>query len=65
MVPPSSCACWIARSQAEARMAAFSYIEGFYNPLSRHSALGYRSPVVCEQETRPDPLPEPLFSQVP
>jgi hypothetical protein len=33
-------------SQAEARMAVFSYIEGFYAPLRRHSALGYRSPVV-------------------
>ncbi|KQP69876.1 transposase [Methylobacterium sp. Leaf112] len=53
------------RSQAEARMACFSYIEGFYNPLRRHSALGYRSPVVYEQETQPDPLPEPLFSQAP
>jgi hypothetical protein len=40
-----------------------SYIEGFYNPQRRHSALGYRSPVVYEQETQPDPLPEPLFSQ--
>jgi putative transposase len=52
-------------SQAEARMACFSYIEGFYNPLRRHSALGYRSPVVYEQETRPEPLTEPLPSQAP
>ena len=36
------------RSQAEARMAVFSCIESFYNPLRRHSALGYRSPVVYE-----------------
>lgn len=53
------------RSQAEARMACFSYIEGFYNPLRRHSALGYRSPVVYEQETRPGPPTEPLPSQAP
>ena len=53
------------RSQAEARMACFSYIEGFYNPLRRYSALIYRSPVAYEQETQPDPLPKPLFSQVP
>ncbi len=53
------------RSQAEARMACFSYIEGFYNPLRRHSALGYRSPVVYENETRSDPLPETLLSQAP
>lgn len=38
------------RSQAEARMACFSYIESFYNPLRLHSALGYRSPVTYEQE---------------
>lgn len=53
------------RSQAEARMACFSYIEGFYNPLRRHSALGYRSPVVYEQETPSDPLHEPMFTQAP
>jgi putative transposase len=40
------------RSQAEARMAVFSYVEGFYNPLRLHSALGYRSPVTYEQEHR-------------
>ena len=27
-------------SQAEARMACFSYIEGWYNPVRLHSALG-------------------------
>lgn len=41
------------KSQAEARMAVFSYIEGFYNPLRLHSALGYRSPVTYEQEHAP------------
>ena len=41
------------RSQAKARMAVFSYIEGFYNPLRLHSALGYRSPVTYEQEHAP------------
>jgi putative transposase len=37
-------------SHAEARMALFSYIEGWYNPLRLHSALGYRSPVSYEKE---------------
>ena len=37
-------------SQAEARVACFSFIEGFYNPTRRHSALGYRSPICYEQE---------------
>ena len=31
-------------------MACFSYIEGFYNPVRLHSALGYRSPITYEQE---------------
>jgi putative transposase len=53
------------RSQAEARMACFSYIEGFYNPLRRHSALGYRSPVVYEQETASELPTETLINQVP
>ena len=35
-------------SQAEARMACFSYIEGWYNPVRLHSALGYRSPMTYE-----------------
>lgn len=30
-------------SQAEARMACFSYIEGWYNPVRLHSGPGYRS----------------------
>ncbi len=25
------------------------YIEAVYNPLRRHSALGYKSPVECEK----------------
>jgi hypothetical protein len=29
-------------SQAKARVACFSFIEGFYNPVRLHSALGYR-----------------------
>ena len=35
-------------SQAEAKMACFSFIEGWYNPVRLHSALSYRSPVVFE-----------------
>ena len=35
-------------SQAEAKMACFSFIEGCYNPVRLHSALGYRSPMAYE-----------------
>lgn len=32
------------RSVEEARIETFSYIDGYYNRIRRHSALGYRSP---------------------
>jgi putative transposase len=37
------------RTKAEARLAIFSFIEGFYNPLRRHSGLGYLSPIDYER----------------
>ena len=40
-------------SQAQARMAVFDFIEGFYNPVRLHSALGYRSPVCYQREVMP------------
>ena len=36
------------RIRAEARLAVFEFIEGFYNRRRRHSALGYQSPVAFE-----------------
>jgi len=38
------------RTRSDARQNIFSYIEGFYNRIRRHSALGYRSPLEFEQE---------------
>src|SRR6202140_2991477 len=35
-------------SQAAAKIACFSFIEGWYNPARLHSALGYRSPIAYE-----------------
>lgn len=37
------------KTQAEARMATFAFIEGFYNPRRRHSALNYLSPMAFER----------------
>jgi putative transposase len=34
--------------QAEVRMACFSDIEGWYNSVRLHSALGHRSPMAYE-----------------
>lgn len=38
------------RTQQEAELAIFDYIETFYNPRRLHSALGYQSPVDFELE---------------
>jgi putative transposase len=54
------------RSQAEARMAVFTFIEGWYNPRRRPSALGYLSPIQYERSTRPSPrTPSPNPSTKP
>jgi putative transposase len=37
------------RTQAEARMKVFDFIEGWYNPHRRHSSIGYRSPIQFER----------------
>ena len=39
---------WATRRQAE--MAIFEYLNGFYNPRRRHSALGWKSPVAFERK---------------
>ena len=38
---------WQTRRQVE--VALFEYINGFYNPRRKHSALGWKSPVACER----------------
>jgi len=38
------------RNQAEARMAVFDFIEAWYDPHRRHSALGQMSPLNYEKE---------------
>lgn len=47
------------KSKAEARTALFTWIEGWYNPRRRHSALNYLSPINferkhVEQESEPE-----------
>jgi putative transposase len=37
------------KTQAEARLSVFAFIEGFYNRRRRHSALGYLSPIDYER----------------
>jgi putative transposase len=47
------------KTQAEAEMAVFEWIEGWYNPHRRHSSLGYRSPVNYERAHQRVPLRRP------
>ena len=42
----------IFESIEEARTEIFSYIEGYYNRIRRHSALGYKSPLEFEKELK-------------
>jgi transposase InsO family protein len=38
------------QSRREAEIAIFEYINGFYNPRRRHSALGWKSPLAFERK---------------
>jgi putative transposase len=38
------------KNRTEAKLAVFDFIEGWYNPRRRHSALGRRSPMRFERE---------------
>ncbi|WP_150121450.1 integrase core domain-containing protein, partial [Sulfitobacter sp. HI0023] len=41
---------WQTRAQAENAVAR--YINGFYNPVRRHSSLGFQSPIAFERKAR-------------
>src|SRR5262249_9063404 len=43
------------KTQAEARIAIFEFIEGFYNPRWRHSSIGYLSPIDYERRHAANP----------
>ena len=38
------------KNQVEGRLAVFEFIEGWYNPHRRHSALAYESPIDYERK---------------
>src|SRR5690349_9223619 len=44
------------KTQVEARMAVFEFIEGWYNPHRRHSALDYLSPINYERMLQTESL---------
>jgi putative transposase len=54
------------QTPAEARLTVFQFIEGWYNPHRRHSALGQRSPMRFEMEQilQPINLPSPNLSTI-
>ena len=47
------------RTQIEARLAVFDFIEGWYNPRRRHSALDYLSPMIFERSKERADRPAP------
>ena len=44
------------QSRFQAENAIARYIDGFYNPVRRHSALGYKSPINFEHETNQETM---------
>jgi putative transposase len=44
--------CTSFQSRRQAENAIARYIDGFYNPVRRHSALGYKSPIKFEDEAK-------------
>jgi putative transposase len=47
------------RNPDDARLAVFEYIEGWYNPHRRHSAIGYQSPIRYERQYEQASTPKP------
>ncbi|PNG24216.1 IS3 family transposase, partial [Methylocella silvestris] len=47
-------------TRQDATTAIARYIDGFYNPIRRHSALGYRSPAQFERAANRRPFASPL-----
>ena len=43
-------ACKTYRTRSDAKADVFDYIERFYNPICRHSTLGYISPIEFERK---------------
>ena len=54
----------IFRTQADARLAIFDFIEGWYNPRRRHSALDYLSPMIYERARGPSDRTVPSGSTI-
>jgi putative transposase len=48
---------------AEARAAVFDFIEGWYNPTRRHSALDYLSPIDFERQAARPPSDTPTATE--
>jgi putative transposase len=50
-------------TRREAKLAVLDYLETFYNPRRRHSALGQIAPATFEAGTLPPPRPEPQTAE--
>lgn len=49
----------IWKTKTEARLETFTWIESWYNPRRRHSALNDLSPINFERSKTPTELPSP------
>ena len=45
-------------TKAEAQIAVFRFIEGFYNPSRRHTSIGYMSPIEFEAAHKSERVPK-------
>jgi putative transposase len=53
------------KTQAEGRTAVFQFIEGWYNPHRRHSAIDYLSPIAYERRHTAGTIDKPQFNTAP
>ncbi len=52
------------KTKTEARLAIFTWIESWYNPLRRHSGLGLRSPNAFERSLNSQKIDNSIIQEL-